>query len=35
MKRLLEGQAVVITGAGSGLGRAATLLFCEHGAKVV
>ena len=35
MKRLLEGKAVVITGAGSGLGRAATLLFCEHGGKVV
>jgi NAD(P)-dependent dehydrogenase (short-subunit alcohol dehydrogenase family) len=35
MKRLLEGQVVVITGAGSGLGRAATPLFCEHGAKVV
>ncbi len=35
MQGLLEGKVVVITGAGSGLGRAASLLFARHGAKVV
>ncbi len=35
MNGLLEGKVAVITGAGSGVGRAATLLFVEHGAKVV
>jgi NAD(P)-dependent dehydrogenase (short-subunit alcohol dehydrogenase family) len=35
MAGLLDGKVVVITGAGSGLGRAAALLFCEHGATVV
>ncbi len=35
MKGLVESKVVVITGAGSGLGRAATLLFLEHGAKVI
>lgn len=35
MKGLLHDKVVVITGAGSGLGRAASLLFAEHGAKVV
>lgn len=35
MQGLLEGKVVVITGAGSGVGRAATLLFTEHGAKVI
>jgi len=35
MKGLLDGKVAVITGAGSGVGRAATLLFAEHGARVV
>jgi NAD(P)-dependent dehydrogenase (short-subunit alcohol dehydrogenase family) len=35
MQGLLEGKVAVITGAGSGVGRAATLLFTRHGAKVV
>jgi NAD(P)-dependent dehydrogenase (short-subunit alcohol dehydrogenase family) len=35
MKGLLEGKVAVITGAGSGVGRAATLLFTRHGAKVL
>ena len=34
MQGLLEGKSVVITGAGSGVGRAASLLFARHGAKV-
>jgi NAD(P)-dependent dehydrogenase (short-subunit alcohol dehydrogenase family) len=32
---LLEGKSVVITGAGSGVGRASALLFASEGAKVV
>jgi len=35
MNGLIEGRVAVITGAGSGVGRAAALLFAEHGAKVV
>lgn len=35
MKRLLEGKVAVITGAGSGVGRAAVKLWTEHGAKVI
>lgn len=35
MQGLLEGKSVVITGAGSGVGRAACLLFARHGAKVM
>jgi NAD(P)-dependent dehydrogenase (short-subunit alcohol dehydrogenase family) len=35
MEGLLAGKSVVITGAGSGVGRAATLLFAQHGAKVL
>jgi NAD(P)-dependent dehydrogenase (short-subunit alcohol dehydrogenase family) len=35
MQGLLEGKAVVITGAGSGVGRAACQIFTRHGAKVV
>jgi len=35
MNGLLEGKVAIITGAGSGVGRAAALLFAEHGAKVV
>ena len=33
--QLLSDQVVVITGAGSGVGRASALLFAEHGARVV
>src|SRR3546814_2515788 len=32
---LIEHKVVVITGAGSGVGRAAALLFAEHGARLV
>lgn len=35
MQGLVQGKVAIITGAGSGVGRAAVLLFCEHGAKVV
>lgn len=35
MDGLLEGRIAVITGAGSGVGRAAGLIFARHGAKVV
>ncbi|HUD29452.1 MAG TPA: SDR family oxidoreductase [Novosphingobium sp.] len=35
MAGLVEGKVALITGAGSGVGRAAVLLFCEHGAKVI
>ena len=31
----LEGKSVVITGSGSGVGRASALLFAREGAKVV
>jgi NAD(P)-dependent dehydrogenase (short-subunit alcohol dehydrogenase family) len=31
----LEGKSVIITGAGSGIGRAASLLFANEGAKLV
>jgi NAD(P)-dependent dehydrogenase (short-subunit alcohol dehydrogenase family) len=33
--KLLEGKAIVVTGAGSGVGRASAQLFAEHGALVV
>lgn len=33
--KLLEGKSCVITGAGSGVGRAAALLFAQHGASIV
>lgn len=32
---LLNNQVAIITGAGQGIGRAAALLFAQHGAKVV
>jgi NAD(P)-dependent dehydrogenase (short-subunit alcohol dehydrogenase family) len=35
MQGLLEGKVAIITGAGSGVGHAASLLFARHGAKVV
>lgn len=35
MQGLVHGKVAVITGAGSGVGRAATLLFARHGARVV
>jgi NAD(P)-dependent dehydrogenase (short-subunit alcohol dehydrogenase family) len=35
MNGLLEGKAVVITDAGSGVGHAAALLFARHGAQVL
>ncbi|HLJ00901.1 MAG TPA: SDR family oxidoreductase [Bradyrhizobium sp.] len=31
----LEGKSVVVTGAGSGIGRAASLLFAQEGAKLI
>src|ERR1700712_2904675 len=31
----LEGKSVIITGAGSGIGRAASLLFSREGAKLI
>ena len=35
MGRRLEGKSVIITGAGSGIGRAASLLFAKEGAKLI
>jgi NAD(P)-dependent dehydrogenase (short-subunit alcohol dehydrogenase family) len=35
MTQLLDGQTAVVTGAASGLGRAISLTFAEHGADVV
>ncbi len=35
MEGIVAGKVAVITGAGSGAGRAAALLFARHGAKVV
>ncbi|MGB8364793.1 MAG: SDR family NAD(P)-dependent oxidoreductase [Rhizomicrobium sp.] len=35
MHGLLDGKVAVITGAGSGVGRAATLFFTEQGARVI
>lgn len=35
MEGLVQGKIAVITGAGSGVGQAASLLFARHGAKVV
>src|SRR5580700_6349813 len=33
--RLLEGKGAIITGAASGIGRAAAYLFAEHGANLL
>ncbi|MGH3971252.1 MAG: SDR family NAD(P)-dependent oxidoreductase, partial [Mycobacterium sp.] len=35
MSKLLEKKSAVVTGAGSGVGRAASLRFAEEGARVV
>ena len=35
MQGLLEGKSIIVTGAGSGVGRAACLLFARHGALVL
>jgi NAD(P)-dependent dehydrogenase (short-subunit alcohol dehydrogenase family) len=35
MEGLLVGKSVVITGAGSGVGRAASELFAQHGARLI
>jgi NAD(P)-dependent dehydrogenase (short-subunit alcohol dehydrogenase family) len=35
LQSVLQGKSVIITGAGSGIGRAAALLFAEAGAKLV
>ena len=35
MDGLIQGKIAIITGAGSGVGHAAALLFAQHGAKLV
>ncbi|MCB2078662.1 MAG: SDR family oxidoreductase [Novosphingobium sp.] len=35
MQGMLEGKVAIITGAGSGVGRAAVKIWTEHGAKVI
>ncbi|MDH6590555.1 NAD(P)-dependent dehydrogenase (short-subunit alcohol dehydrogenase family) [Variovorax sp. TBS-050B] len=35
MKKLLDGHVAIVTGAGSGLGRAHALALAQHGARVV
>jgi NAD(P)-dependent dehydrogenase (short-subunit alcohol dehydrogenase family) len=35
MERTLEGRAIIVTGAGGGIGRAASLIFAGAGARVV
>jgi NAD(P)-dependent dehydrogenase (short-subunit alcohol dehydrogenase family) len=35
MDRLIQGKIAIITGAGSGVGRAASLLFAQHGGRLV
>ena len=33
--KLLEGKVAIITGAGSGIGKAVSLLYAAEGAKIV
>ena len=35
MTKLLEGNVAIITGAGAGIGRAAALVFAQHGARLI
>jgi NAD(P)-dependent dehydrogenase (short-subunit alcohol dehydrogenase family) len=35
MDGLIQGKIAIITGAGSGVGRAAALLFAQHGGKII
>ncbi len=35
MKKLFEGKVALVTGAGSGIGEAAALLYAANGAKVI
>src|SRR5260221_3106510 len=35
MARTLDGRAIIVTGAGGGIGRAASLIFAGAGARVV
>jgi NAD(P)-dependent dehydrogenase (short-subunit alcohol dehydrogenase family) len=35
MQGTLDGRAIIVTGAGGGIGRAASLIFAEAGARVV